>query len=537
MLQTNEMRKIILVTILLFVAAISVTVFYFSKIKLPGQSTTNVINQIPQDAALIFEFKNDPEFYDLFKDSPLLTSFIGQKKADELQNLHELLLKQTTLNTAFINRSIYISLHPELQSSDVDMLLSTNADDIKDLQKSLPSIIHQAKGTLTSEKIGNKTIQKINFPSVKEAFYLAINAHVLAGSFNKDLLLEFLDERKDKKVINLKQLSDQQNKNSIADLYVNYQQFPVLFKQIFRHQEDDFFRFLSSFPASAALSLNYKSDALLFNGYTQTDTTAASYLHLFLKQQPEKNTLKDIYPINTASAISFAYAKPADFLKALDDWQIKKNQQNQAKALFNQIKKETGVVIQTVFRKQLDKEFAVFTTAESEKIAIIKLKNGSELQPYLYNISIDPDSNQSRLKYQNLPYYLLGEPLLNFKQPYFIVIDNFLFLANSQAALNHYLENYHQQHFLNGNLQYYNFDALLAEQSNVTFFIDLPNADQILKSGLQPAFSKMFSQENSGWKNYYAAALQLTASENNFYTNFYLQLKQPETAKKDTVSL
>lgn len=535
MLQTNEMRNIILITVFLFIAAITVTVFYFSKIKLPGQNTTNVINQIPQDAILIFEFKNDPEFYDLFKESPLLTSFIGQKKAEELQYLHLLLLKQPALNAVFNNRSIYISLHPELQSDNIDMLLSANADGIKDWQKSLQEIIRQAKGELKSEKIGNKIVQKINFPSIKEAFYLSVNAHVLAGSFNQNLVLKFLDERKENKVANLTQLSNQQNKNSIADLYVNYQQFPVLFKQMFRYQQDDFFRFLSGFPASAALSLNYKTDALLFNGYTKTDTSTASYLHLFLKQQPEKNTVKAIYPSNTALAISFAYHQQTDFLKSLNAWQVQKHEYTKANTLFNQIRKETGVAIQPAFRKQLGKEFAVLTTAESEKIAIIKLKNGSELEPYLRNISMNPDGNQNRLKYQNLPYYLLGEPFLHFKQPYFMVIDNLLLLANSQNGLDRYLEKYHQQHFLNENQQYYDFDALLAEQSNVAFFIHLPNAYQILKTGLQPEFSKTFSKKNSGWNNYFAAALQLTASENNFYTNFYLQ--QNQTAKRDTVGL
>lgn len=537
MLQTNEMRKIILLAVILFVAAITVTVLYFSGIKLPGQNTDNVIKQIPDDAALVFEFKNDPEFFELFKDSPLFTSFIGQKKANELQYLHRLLVKKSNLTAAFSNRSFYISLHPEMGSGNIEMLLTTNAEGIVDFQKLLETLVEQTNGALELEYVGNKTIQKITFPELKEVFYLSENAQVLAGSFSKVLLMKFLDERLENKISNLTQLPDQQNKNSIANLYVNFQQFPILFKQLFKNQHDDFFRFLSGFPATATLSLNYKSDALLFNGYTRTDTTAAAYLQVFLKLQPEKTTINTIYPANTASAISFAYSLPAGFLKRLDKWQIQKHQQVKAKILFNQIRKETGVDIQSAFRKQLGKEFAVLTTAEDEKIALIKLKNGSELEPFLRNISENPDSSQNRLKYQNLPYYLLGEPFLNFKQPYFTVIDNYLLLANSQTSLNRYLENYHQQHFLSENLQYYNFASLLAEQSTITFFIHLPNAYSILSSALQPAFAKPFSDKNAAWKNYFAAALQLSASENNFYTNFYLQQNKDTTVKRNTVPL
>jgi hypothetical protein len=530
------MRKIILITVFVFITAVTVTAFYFAKLKLPGQNTTNLINQIPEDAALVFEFKNDPEFYDLFRESTLLTSFIGQKKVNELQYLHQQLTKQTALKTAFNNRSIFISFHPEIESGNLDMLMLINADGVKDLQQTLNALTTHSDAALEPEKIGNKTVQHLTFPALKEVFYLTYNAEVVAGSFNKSLLLHFLDERADKKVSNLTQLSDQQNKNSIANLYVNYHRFPVLFQQLFRNQNDDFFRFLNGFPASAALSLNYKTDALLFNGFTQTDTAAAAYVNLFLSQQPEKNTLKNIYPANTASAVGFAYAKPASFFSALDLWQHKSKQEGKAKALFNQIKRETGVSIKTAFRKQLDKEFAVLTTAESEKIAIIKVKNGSELEPFLRNISQNPDSEKTRLKYDNLPYYLLGEPFAHFKQPYFVLIDNYLFLSNSENGLNHYLANYHQQQFLTGEKAYYEFDQLLAEQSNVSFFVHFKNAFQIFQTNLQPGFRAAFSKKQSGWTNYFAGALQFTASQNNFYTNFCLKQIEAKTSKSDSTA-
>ena len=534
MLQTDEMRRIILIAVFLFITAVMVTAFYFAKLKLPGQNTSNVIDQIPEDAALVFEFKNDAEFYDLFRQSTLLTSFIGQKKANELQYLHQHLMKEPALKAAFNNRSIFISLHPGITSGNLDMLMLINADDVKEAQQTLNALIINSNAAFETETIGSKTIHDITFPAIKEAFYLTYNDGVVAGSFNKALLLNFLDERKENKVSNLTQLSDQQNKNSIANLYVNYQRFPVLFKQLFRNQNDDFFRFLAGFPASAALSLNYKTDALLFNGFTQSDTSAANYLDLFLKQQPVKNTLKNIYPANTALAVSFAFGSPIGFLKEFDAWQNQAHQSKKANALFSQIKTETGVSIKTAFRKQLDKEFAVITTSESEKIAVIKVKNGSELEPFLRNISVDPDSERTRFKYENLPYCLLGEPFAHFKQPFFVLIDNYLFLSNSENGLKHYLENYHQQHFLSEDQQYYDFDQLLAEQSNVSFFVHLPNSFQILKSNLQPGFSEIFAQKNTGWNNYFAAALQFTASENKFYTNFCLRQKKLETNKSDS---
>ncbi|MGI4021016.1 MAG: hypothetical protein ACRYFA_05880 [Janthinobacterium lividum] len=530
------MRKIILITVFLFLIVIVVTGLYFSRIKLSRQNITNVISQIPQDAALVFEFKNDSEFYELFKENNLLTSFIGQKKAEELKYLHDNLLKNNILNTALLNQSIYISLHSETNSGNIEMLLTTSSDGITDSQKTLETIIEKTNGAFEVEKIGSKTIQKATFPALKEVFYITNNAHVLAGSFSKALLLNFLDERVENKVSNFTQISDQRNKNSLANLYVNYTQFPVLFKQLFRYQNDDFFRLINNFQATAALSLNFKSDALLFNGYTKTDTTAVTYLNIFIRQKPVTNTIKAVYPINTASAVSFAYGNTTDYLAALYKWQIKLHHNLKANTLYNQIKKETGITIQTAFNKQLGNEFSLLTTAENEKLAIIKVKNGSELEPYLRNLSVDANSMHMRLKYENLPFYLLGEPFLHFKQPYFVLIDNYLVLSNSENGIEHYLNNYQHQHFLNEDGQYYNFDALLAEQSNVSFFIHLPNSFHSLKKQLQPKFAQLFDQKNSSWKNYYAAALQFTASESSFYTNFYLQNRQDTVKRNSSIS-
>lgn len=504
------MRKIILLTVFLFISAISVTAFYFSKLRLPGQNTANVINQIPADAALVFEFKNDPEFYGLFKDNTLLTSFIGQKKTSELQYLHRHLFSKF-----FNQQSIFISLHPVINLKNIDLLLSTNLAGKATVQ----SILKENFVKFQVEKTGSNELITADFPAIKEAFYISSKANVLAGSFNKKLLVKFLDD-KNKENSSFKQLPNQQNKNSIADLYINYKQLPVLMNQLFKNQNNTIFRLLNGFSANASLSLNYKSDALLFNGYTQSDTSISSYLNLFLKQDQAKNMLKNIYPQNTASAVNFAFNNSGQFFKELDQWQ--NTEFRQKKILFDQVKKETGISVQNIFRKQLGNEFAVLTTSENENLAIIQLRNGSELESYLQNFSLNPNTYLMQLKYLNLPFYLLGEPFRNFKQPYFAVMDNFLFLAESENGLKHYLNRYHQQQFQNKDGQYLSFNALQADQSNVSFFVNLQNSKVLMKNLLRPDFAKDW-QQHSGWNSYYALSLQFTASEKSFYTNFYLQ--------------
>lgn len=109
-----------------------------------------------------------------------------------------------------------------------------------------------------------------------------------------------------------------------------------------------------------------------------------------------------------------------------------------------------------------------------------------------------------------------------------------MLLSDTETGLNNYLKHYHQQEFLNRDKQYFNFDELLAAQSNVSFFVHLPNANQLFKNMLRQDYAQAFQQKNPGWGNYFAMALQFTGSSNSFYTNLYLQQKQTE---RDTTAL
>jgi hypothetical protein len=71
---------------------------------------------------------------------------------------------------------------------------------------------------------------------------------------------------------------------------------------------------------------------------------------------------------------------------------------------------------------------------------------------------------------------------------------------------------------------------LLAERSNVAFFINFKNAQSILKRDLKGSFYDAFENNQPGWKNFYGAAYQFTASDKNFYTNFCMRLNNIDTA-------
>ncbi len=354
---------------------------------------------------------------------------------------------------------------------------------------------------------------------------------IFSGSFSKDLAIQTAqyDSKKNKQAFVL--MPNQQSNNSLANLYLNYSQLQPLFEQLFKNNNTDIFKAFKTLPALSALSLNFKSDALMFNGFSQIQSDIPmGYLSLFAGQQPVVNQLKDIFPSTTAYSISFAVSDAHQFKSELSSYLFKAGLQHQKDSIFYKVKTETGINFINEFNNLLGNEFAVITTRYQEKIGIISLKDGSKLKPILYNAATMSTDNIGRLNYNKLPYFLLGDAFSVFNHPWFMVIDNYLVLANSKTELNSYNDSYTNRKFQSKLQQYNRFDNLLAQRSNITWCINLKNAQPLLKNNLHENFYRSF--ENSpGWKDFYAASYQLIAANKKFYTGFCMQLNQPDSVK------
>jgi len=286
-------------------------------------------------------------------------------------------------------------------------------------------------------------------------------------------------------------------------------------------------------PALAALSLNYRTDAIMFNGSTSVlKNGLQSYLSIFAGQQPVSNHLKEIFPSTTAYCTNFSISNPQKFAASLTEQQNKNGLAVDRDQLFNKVKAETAIKIKTDFDKLLGNEFAIVTTRYFEKFGIISVNDGSKLKVLLTAMSIMSDENTGQLSYEKLPSFLLGDVFNVFKRPYFMIIDNYLIFANSNTELASYYDIYINRKFLSKNEQFNQFDQLLAGQSNVSFFFHFKNALPVLERDMFPGVYDDVKSLKPGWGDFYGASVQLSAVDNNFYTNFCLKLSSDTTANK-----
>ncbi|WP_295651804.1 hypothetical protein [uncultured Mucilaginibacter sp.] len=532
------MIRNLIITLILLIAAIGISVTYFRNLNPPGQRSGKVMNNIPLDATLVFEYKNDDSFYDIFKGNSLLTNLIGNDRTTELQELKAHLLDNELLKPLLDGSSIFISLHPQPGNGALDFLITASGND--KLSGYIDKLLQRPDSTgmvIRPLNIAGKPGFNIYLNGIKRNLFLVADGdNTVSASFSQHLVEEAVAYREKKHEQVFAQLSDQQNENSVANLYVNYLQLAPLFDALFINKNGDIFRTFKTLPAFGALTLNYKNDALMFNGISKVQgADTKSYMGLFRYQQPQENHLKDIFPATTAYSINFAVSDAVKYENNLFQWQVANGYSIEKGALFSRVKKETGVELTKAFMDMLGPEFAVITTKYQEKIGLVKIKNGLQFRPYMVNISKMATEDMGQFNYDKLPFYLLGDAFSIFRRPYFMVVDNYLMLCNSEVGLKEYYSNYTAGKFLTKDEEYRNFDNIQAERSNVSFYINFKNALQLLKTDLKPQYAQAFDTDKGGWNTYYGAAFQFTASENNFYTNFYMQVKKPDSLKVKVV--
>jgi hypothetical protein len=526
------MRKLIITTLILLVAAATITVVYFKNLNTPAARTARVMQSIPNTAALIFEFSNDNGFYEIFSNNQLLESLTGKQKMDELTTLRKKLLLDPLLKNFFEGQHIYISLHGQ-QRDSIDFLITIGGSDKFSIGHLTQLAKQSSKDSMIISPItlDGKEAYNIYFNDLKKRFYLVNRGnHIFSGSFSKDLALQSAQYQPAKNDQDFIQIPDQQNTNSLANLYINYAQLTPLFDQFFKTKNAPLFKSLRMLPALAGLTLNYKTDALMFNGFTNIQNNqAASYLTLFRNQQPVEGQLKDIFPSTTGFSNSFGISDPKRFIADLVTYFEHANMNAERNNLFTKVKSETGVQLNTEFSRLLANEFAVLTTRYDEKLAIISVKDGSALRPLMVNISNMVTDDVGQFKYNKLPFFLLGDALSIFNHPYFMILDNYLILANSTGELSSYKDSYINHKLLSKTTAYTGFDNLLAERSNVAFSLYFKNIYPLLRRDMKPAFAALFNPDDNGPNKYYALSYQFTASDKNFYTNFYMRLSKIDT--------
>lgn len=520
-----KMRKIIIIISLLIIAVFATTWLYFSNLSSSESTTEKAFNAIPADASLIFEYKNEVSYYEIFKDFTLFKDVLGEDIINHLKALKNTFIDDAGFNDALSASELYFSIH-QTSKNQADVLIIAPLNN-KQLESSQESINNLKQKFKIEEKLLDKTSLYMLTFNNQSKFYFTLAKTVWVGSFNENLVQKALLESSNKqKFFKGESFGSVRNKNAIANLYINYSNLASFLAGFSKKDKPAETENLKTFPAFSSLNINYQKNAFMFSGITELERKG-SYAALFLNQQSGKCTLLDLVPFDAASYLFYLVSNQQTFQNDLNVLFEKRKEISKKKSQLQNISQTHSINIEKEFPAVLGKEFGCIQIASGNKIGIIKTTNTGRLSFILSTISTSINSKISRFDNSDLLYYHLGDPFKSFKRPYYAIIENHLLVSNNMQALNGFLKNYEEQDFLSRTDKNLQFQQYLSNQGNIFYFLHNSNAKAVIKSYLSSKANKQFKSDDFGWKNIYGISVQFSADKDKFFTNLYMS-KVPE---------
>ena len=528
------MKRIIFIISVLVVIVAGVTIFYFKNLGSSENSTEKVFQTIPANASLIFEYKNEASFYDIFKDFTLFSDILGKESTDHLNALKSVFIDDEAITSSFTQNELFFSLHGT-SANEADFLVITpvNSKLIKDQQQ----LIDLIKSKYVIEQQGN--LFHLNFSNNSKFYFTFIN-NLAVGSFNENLLKEVFSAKngKENQFSLLKNsVSSQRNKNSIANLYVNFANFGKLLNNFSDKKNPIETASLKNFSAVSSLNINYQNNAFMFSGTTELNSNKKEYAALFLSQNPGKNTLSEILPYDAASYIFYYVSNFDEFKTRLNTLLNARKEIDKKNTQVQNVSQKHSINLDKELYPAIGNEFGLMQLASRDKLGIIKTNKSNRLSFILSTISSSTgEPNIRKFNDSDLLYYYLGDPFKEFKRPFYAVIENHIIVSNNIITLRRFLNNYETQNFLSRTDKNIYFQQYLSNQGNIFYFIHNGNSKSNIRTFLSRSAFKNMTSDNFDWKNIYGLSVQFSADKDKFFTNLYMS-KMPKPIDKQAESL
>lgn len=524
------MKKIIVITSLLFVAVIAVAVFYFSGMQKENRDQGRLLAHIPENAVFIGAFQNDRSFFDVFEDYGPIKSLLGKNAQHQLDYLYSALLQNPAFEELLSKQRIYISFHPD--KDKLEWLISipfrkkTSAEEGARLlaQAGEDIVIHDADSTTDG-------LYLVDLKNLGSSVYVGFKANLAQVSFSKKLMSMAMDDAAahlSTELMGGMQQNRLKAENDLLTLYVNQGQLFPLIDQMTKVKSGNVLNILKGFKGLSSLSMNYKSDALMFSGPSSLDSAKNTYLELFANQQAIPQELKKVLPENTATFVSFAVSDYKKFHADLKQLLQNRKQLNAMEQQFAHIRSAQKVAVDSTFIPLWGNEFGYLELSTREQLGVAKIANRAIFDTVMAQLSTAVQDSVFRMDNSNLLYYAFGDPMVDFQRPYFIVEGDYYICANSVSTLQHFRNNYRQHRLLANMAEYIDFDNMQANKANITFFLHNANAQNNLKRSFREMVYKQYTDEEAfGYQRFYGMSYQLSSYEGSFFTNAYAKY-QPE---------
>lgn len=521
------MRKIYITLGVLLLGVIAMAYLYFSNLNTEANANNISLNAVAKKASIIFSFDNDKSFYEILSGQDLLQNILGEKKSKDLKSLRENLIEHQEIFNQLEGQKIYIGILPGLENT-VDFLISTqlkaNADPIKVLENLKYSKIQVNK---------LKDIYKLSFTDSTNCFVGIKDRLVLISNSASNVENNLTNQKIEKGFVDYIKANSRFNKNTLANLYINFNNTPLLLKHLLNSSLTGELHIFSQQNTYAALSYNFSKEKLLFNG--NTDVNNDNYFKIFSKIPEQKTNINVILPKKTANYTIYAVNDYKEWHKKLIDLQTSRNETEKLNKNIASINQTYRLDLAQIFTTYCNRQFVSFQLNTGEKFGAIALTDGEKLNQLLLDLSAEYATDIRIFKEANIPYIFFGDPFKKFERPFYTIIDNYLVMANTASSVNSFLNSYRNGNLLINDEDYRGLTDQLSTASTISFYINNKNSNDIFGRNLKRSYYKQYQAKN-GFKNYDAFSYQLSGGSGRFLSNILLYKRVEKVIEPDTLN-
>lgn len=524
------MRNTIILTGILFVGVILASIYYFARLDREEYAKSKLYAQVPDDAAWLVAFQDNELLDQVLDGYPIFRALLGDESVRQLQHLRHDLLTTGSLAVQSADRDVLLSIHP-VTADTLGYLLTLYLGGNMQTQRLYEAISDRppdyavAWADSASAQYFALSIAGYATPlfvTASDGIAMASPSQTLITRIASQSYVSLPAEPIDHFVENSEQ-------NSLMKLHVVQNNLGTLTKLLSSRTPGTYLSLLDSIDGYASLHLNYKSDALIFSGFSQFDAPN-HYLALYAQQAPVNQEIKHVFPTNTATYLSFGIADFAHFHQGNLALLQRAGKAAQMRDQHRIILDRTGVSIHDDLLPQWDDEFAIVELATRENLAVVKLRDTAAFFEVAAALSTPYPDSIFRFDHSNLLLYSFGEVMQPFSRPYFMVLGNYLFCANHTATLRRVAEDVSAGVTLSSTPGYRAFDELQGNTGNVVFFGHVGNANPIVTRKLKPTFREIYSDTTRyGYTDFYAWSIQLSGNSGTFFTNLYAHYLDKES--------
>src|SRR5690606_20026922 len=230
------MRNTIIVSILLFIAVVVASVFYFGDLNKEEKKSVKPINYLPSDTYLITSIVNDATTDNIFKDFEIFEAVLGHSFQDHISQLKQQLLRNKDIASYLTDQEMFVSFHPEKEGiATLFSIPTTEKIDKETIIEILPKIgtDYQVQQQDTLE------VQLFSYKAAKSdsTFYVSYLDDIFFATYSKELLLKTLVRKTpkfDEKQVEF--FNKNNSRNAPFTVYLAQQNLPAIVDKFRRNR-------------------------------------------------------------------------------------------------------------------------------------------------------------------------------------------------------------------------------------------------------------------------------------------------------------